>query len=101
MTKPEEGAALRSRRHLDGSPTFQGGHSELAAQGRSALVVSHDLNLAARACDRLVVLPEGVIVASGSPEEVMTAELLAQVYRTEADILTAPDGRPVAVPKGL
>lgn len=74
---------------------------EFAAQGRSALVVSHDLNLAARACDRLVVLQEGVIVASGSPEEVMTAELLAQVYGTEADILIAPDGRPVAVPKAV
>ena len=74
---------------------------ELAAQGRSALVISHDLNLAARACDRLVVLQEGVIVASGSPEEVMTAELLEDVYGTEADILTAPDGRPIAVPKGV
>jgi len=72
-----------------------------AARGGSALVVSHDLNLAARACDRLVVLQAGVIVASGSPEEVMTAELLADVYRTEADILAAPDGRPVAVPKGV
>ncbi len=74
---------------------------ELAAQGRSALVVSHDLNLAARACDRLVVLQDGLIVASGLPEEVMTAELLADVYGTEADILTAPDGRPVAVPKAV
>lgn len=74
---------------------------EFAEQGRSALVVSHDLNLAARACDRLVVLQEGVIVASGPPEEVMTAELLSRVYGTEADILMAPDGRPVAVPKGV
>ena len=71
-----------------------------ADQGGAALVVSHDLNLAARACDRLVVLQEGVIVANGAPQEVITAELLAEVYATEADILTAPDGRPVAVPKG-
>lgn len=72
---------------------------ELAARGRAALVVSHDLNLATRTCDRLVVLRDGLIAASGSPEAVMTAELLADVYGIEADILRAPDGRPVAVPK--
>jgi len=72
---------------------------ELTAQGRSALVVSHDLNLAARSCDRLVVLRDGSIAASGPPEQVLTRELLADVYGTEAHILTAPDGRPVAVPK--
>jgi iron complex transport system ATP-binding protein len=72
---------------------------ELAAAGRAALVVSHDLNLAARSCDRLAVLQAGRIVASGSPERVLTRELLADVYRTDAIILTAPDGRPVAVPK--
>ena len=72
---------------------------ELATRGRAALVVSHDLNLAARSCDRLAVLHQGRIVASGPPEQVLTRELLADVYGTDADILTAPDGRPVAVPR--
>jgi len=72
---------------------------ELAGSGRSALVVSHDLNLAARSCDRLAVLHEGRIVASGRPDEVITAPLLAQTYGIEALVLTAPDGRPVAVPR--
>ena len=72
---------------------------ELAARGRSALVVSHDLNLAARTCDRLAILCDGVIVACGPPSEVMTRELLADAYGVEAVILTAPDGGPVAVPK--
>jgi iron complex transport system ATP-binding protein len=71
----------------------------LASQGRAALVVSHDLNLAARSCDRLAVLHDGRIVASGAPEEVLTRELLADVYETDVDILTAPDGSPVAVPR--
>jgi iron complex transport system ATP-binding protein len=71
---------------------------ELAAAGRSALVVSHDLNLAARTCDRLAVLTDGAIVASGPPGEVMTRKMLAQAYGIEAEILTAPDGGPVAVP---
>jgi iron complex transport system ATP-binding protein len=72
---------------------------ELAAAGRAALVVSHDLNLAARSCDRLAVLQAGRIVASGAPERVLTRELLADVYGTDAIILTAPDGGPVAVPR--
>jgi iron complex transport system ATP-binding protein len=72
---------------------------ELAASGRAALVVSHDLNLAARTCDRLAVLRDGAIVANGPPGEVMTREMLAQAYGIEAEILTASDGGPVAVPK--
>ena len=72
---------------------------DLADQGRSTLVVSHDLNLAARSCDRLAVLKDGRIVASGPPGQVLTRELLADVYGTDADILIAPDGTPVAVPK--
>ena len=71
---------------------------ELAAQGRAALVVSHDLNLAAGTCDRLAVLHGGTIVADGAPGDVLTRELLAEAYGIEAEILTAPDGRPIAVP---
>ena len=72
---------------------------ELATRGRSALVVSHDLNLAARTCDRLVVLCDGRVLASGPPGEVMTQRLLADAYGVAADVLTAPDGGPVAVPR--
>jgi iron complex transport system ATP-binding protein len=72
---------------------------ELAAGGRAALVVSHDLNLASRTCDRIAVLHDGVIAASGPPAAVLTSELLADTYGIEADILTAPDGRPVVVPR--
>jgi iron complex transport system ATP-binding protein len=72
---------------------------ELAGRGRSALVVSHDLNLAARTCDRLAVLHGGRIVASGTPERVITPALLAETYGIEAEVLVAPDGRPVAVPR--
>ncbi len=73
--------------------------AELAAAGRSALVVSHDLNLAARTCDRLAVLHGGVIAASGPPADVLTRQLLADVYGVEAEILTDADGRPVAIPR--
>jgi iron complex transport system ATP-binding protein len=71
---------------------------ELAAAGGSALVVSHDLALSARVCDRLVVLAEGGVVAQGSPAEVLQTELLRRAFGIDADILSGPDGLPVIVP---
>lgn len=44
----------------------------------------HDLNLAAAFCDRLYVIDHGRIVASGTPHEVLTAELLRDVFGVEA-----------------
>jgi iron complex transport system ATP-binding protein len=72
---------------------------ELAAQGRAALVVSHDLNLVARACDRLVVLSAGRIIARGTPGQVVTEALLAEAYGVAADVLSGPDATPVVVPR--
>lgn len=71
---------------------------ELARRGRGALVVSHDLALAARACDRLVVLDEGTVVAEGTPGEVVSPEILARAFGIRAEILSARDGAPVVVP---
>jgi len=71
---------------------------ELAFEGRAALVVSHDLSLAARACDRLVLLAEGVVLAEGRPSEVLTPERLRQAFGIEAEVQSAPDGTPVVVP---
>lgn len=45
-----------------------------------SVVVLHDLNLAARYCDRIAVLKEGRIVAEGTPEEVLIPEILEPVY---------------------
>ncbi len=72
---------------------------ELAADGGSAVVVSHDLALCARVCDRLVVLVDGEVVAQGRPAEVLQPELLHQAFGIEADILGGPDGLPVVVPR--
>jgi iron complex transport system ATP-binding protein len=72
---------------------------ELAAQGRAALVVSHDLNLVARACDRLEVLSAGRLIARGPPSEVVSEALLEEAYGVEADVLRGPDGTPVVVPR--
>ncbi|WP_329620546.1 ABC transporter ATP-binding protein [Streptomyces sp. NBC_01255] len=61
----------------------------------TAVVALHDLNLAAMYCDRLVVLAEGRVVARGTPDEVLTEELIAEVYRVRATVTRpTPGGHP-------
>jgi iron complex transport system ATP-binding protein len=69
--------------------------------GGCALVVSHDLTLAARTCDEIALLDRGALVHCGSPEEVITVENLRQVFEVEANVLKAPDGAPLVVPRHL
>ncbi|WP_434940594.1 heme ABC transporter ATP-binding protein [Shewanella sp. HL-SH8] len=47
----------------------------------SVIVVLHDLNLASRYADRLVILNQGVVVGDGSPSEVLTADIINQVWQ--------------------
>lgn len=55
-------------------------------KGLSAIVAIHDLNLAGRFCDRILMLSEGVITAAGTPREVLTPERIAAVYGVEASV---------------
>jgi iron complex transport system ATP-binding protein len=72
---------------------------ELAAEGRSALVVSHDLTLAARSCDRIALLADGHVLASGTPTAVLTPDALRRAFGIEADVVPGPDGAPLVVPR--
>jgi iron complex transport system ATP-binding protein len=54
---------------------------ETTRQGMLVVVVLHDLTLAARFCDRLVLLDAGCVVADGAPEAVLSAAHLTRVYR--------------------
>ncbi|MFB7514727.1 ABC transporter ATP-binding protein [Streptomyces sp. NPDC056144] len=63
----------------------------------TAVVALHDLNLAAMYCDRLVVLAEGRVVARGTPEEVLTEELVAEVYGVRAEVTRPGSGGPVHI----
>ena len=56
----------------------------------TTLAALHDLNLATLCCDRLYVLGEGRVVASGAPDEVVTADLIYEVYGVRADVSTDP-----------
>ncbi|MFC8047577.1 ABC transporter ATP-binding protein [Nocardia sp. NPDC057353] len=72
-----------------------------ADYGRTVVMVLHDLNLAIRYSDRLVVMAAGRIVAQGAPAEIVTPELLREVFRLEATVLDDPmSGRPLIVPIG-
>jgi len=71
---------------------------QFAAAGGSALVVSHDLSLAARTCDRIGLLADGGLLALGSAAGVLTRENLKRAFDIDAEIVLAPDGAPLVVP---
>lgn len=80
--------------HLDAQHQFA--ILELVRQlGVTALLAIHDLNLAAAYCDRVHVLDNGRVRASGPPAKVFTPALLREVFKVTADVLTHPrTGRP-------
>lgn len=55
-----------------------------AAAGGAVLVILHDLALAARCCDRIVLMDSGRVVADGAPQAVLTPQRIAQVYGVAA-----------------
>lgn len=61
-----------------------------ALSGRAAIAAIHDLDLAARYCDELVLLADGEIKAYGSPEAVLSAEAIGSAFDTEVAIGTDP-----------
>lgn len=63
-------------------------------QGRSILCVSHDLNLAAEYCQRLVLLNRGRTVTDGPPEQVLTEERIEEVYGCQVVVDEGPGGHP-------
>ncbi|MFD7010398.1 MULTISPECIES: ABC transporter ATP-binding protein [unclassified Rhodococcus (in: high G+C Gram-positive bacteria)] len=73
-------------------------HEEL---GRTVVMVLHDLNLAIRYSDQLIVMRDGTIVAAGAPKDIISAELLLEVFGLEAAVIADPvSDRPLVVPIG-
>ena len=66
---------------------------ELVEAGRTVVAVFHDLELAARYADHLLVLDQGCLAAAGPPRSVLTETLLASVFRMQARLDTMDDGR--------
>jgi iron complex transport system ATP-binding protein len=70
-------------------------------QGRTVVLVLHDLNMAARYADLLVAMKDGRIVASGPPAAVLTKALVREVFEVEARIMPDPrTGTPLVLPLG-
>jgi len=70
-------------------------------QGTTVVMVLHDLNLAARYADRLVVMRHGRIVAEGSPTDVLTEQVVQEAFGLTARIIADPVcGSPMVVPIG-
>ncbi|CAM3855831.1 heme ABC transporter ATP-binding protein [Aeromonas bestiarum] len=70
----------------------------LAARNTAVLVVLHDLNLAARYADRLVMLEQGRLMADGTPAEVLTPALIDRLYDYPAQVIHHPEtGLPMVV----
>ncbi|MFI0818855.1 ABC transporter ATP-binding protein [Streptomyces sp. NPDC021098] len=68
-------------------------------RGRTVVAVLHDLNQAARYADHLIAMKEGRIVARGRPSEVVTAELVREVFGLESVVVPDPvTGSPLVVP---
>jgi len=60
------------------------------------IMISHDLNLAAKYSDNVIMLSKGTIYAVGKPEDVITKESIKAVYDVDAEIIMR-DGRPISI----
>lgn len=73
-------------------------HEEM---GRTVIMVLHDLNLAVRYSDQLIVMSQGKIVESGRPQDVISEKLLRDVFGLDATVIEDPvSDRPLIVPIG-
>ena len=69
-------------------------------EGAVALIAIHDINLALRFCTRLVVLGQGGVLAAGTPDAVLTPELLRRTYGVAARVERCSQGHPIVLVDG-
>src|SRR5690606_23038225 len=68
------------------------------ARGITTMIALHDLNLAARFADHIVVLSNGRVYAEGTPDVILTAAMLHEIYGIRATVITDDDGFPIVIP---
>lgn len=69
-------------------------------RGTTILMVLHDINLSARYADHIFAMSKGKLVAQGSPSEVISRELMKQIYGLDCQIIEDPvSGTPLIVPE--
>ncbi|PSB11079.1 cobalamin/Fe(3+)-siderophore ABC transporter ATP-binding protein [Pleurocapsa sp. CCALA 161] len=70
-------------------------------QGKTIVMILHDLNLSCRYADYLVAIQQGKIYATGTPEQVMTESMVREVFNLECRIVPDPlAGTPMCIPMG-
>jgi iron complex transport system ATP-binding protein len=70
-----------------------------AADGTAIVAVLHDLNLAVRFADRIVVLHDGSIAADGAPRDVISSDLVRRVFEIDVVVERLADGSPYVLPQ--
>ncbi|QCD44292.1 ABC transporter ATP-binding protein [Campylobacter mucosalis] len=65
----------------------------------TTIMILHDLSLASQFCDELILLNKAEIKAQGAPKEVLTKDIIKELYRVKADIFYCSDGQPVVIAK--
>jgi iron complex transport system ATP-binding protein len=63
------------------------------------ICVSHDINMASRFADELLLMRKGRMIARGKPAEVISHDVLAQTYDTEVELVNVANGPPLVMPK--
>ncbi len=71
---------------------------ELTDDGLAGVVITHELNLAARFADRMLLLDGGRVVRVGTPQEVLERTVLERVFRWPVAVMPWRDGSPQVVP---
>jgi iron complex transport system ATP-binding protein len=65
--------------------------------GKSAIIAIHDINIAARFADRILLLDDGKIIADGTPTEVLTQENISKVFEVSSEIIPESGTSPLKV----
>lgn len=74
--------------------------SKLQKDGRTVVAVLHELNLAFRYADHLIAMREGQVIAEGAPQDIVTENLILQVFGLPAMVMADPvSGRPMMLPR--
>ncbi|MEU1758230.1 ABC transporter ATP-binding protein [Micromonospora sp. NPDC005686] len=74
-------------------------HRLRAERGRTVVAVLHDLNQAARYAGHLIAMRDGAVVAAGPPREILTADLVRDVFGLDCVVVPCPvSGAPLVVP---
>lgn len=75
--------------------------TDLNLSGRTMIAVLHDLNQACRYGNHMIAMRDGSIVASGAPEDIVTAEMVEEVFGLKCIVVPDPiAGTPAVVPRG-